>query len=72
MATDLQKKGDNLMAALVKDVKDKIPILEKLKAMSKLASEIGEGAPEVDAVVETAESFAKMVIDRFEKKKPTE
>jgi len=72
MPGELEKKGAELMAALVKDVKDKLPVIKKLKAMNKLAKDIGEGAPELESVIESAESFAKMVIDRFEKPKPKE
>jgi len=72
MSDDLKAKGEALIESLVKDVKEKLPVIEKLKAMNKLAQEIGEGAPELDQVIETAESFAKMVIERFGKPKPKE
>lgn len=68
MPNELEKKSEELMKALVEDVKAKLPVIKKLKAMSKLAKDIGEGAPELESVLETAEGFAKMVIDRFEKK----
>jgi len=70
MAEELLKKSEALMESLVKDVQSKLPVIEKLKAMNKLASEIGEGAPELDGLIETAESFANMVIERFGKTKP--
>jgi len=71
MAEDLQKKSDDLMESLVKDVREKLPTLKKLRAMSKLAKDIGEEAPEMDRVLGAAEDFADMVIKRFEKlKKP--
>lgn len=72
MAEDLAKKGEALMESLVKDVREKIPVLKKLRAMSKLAKDIGEEAPEMDRVLSAAEDFADMVIKRFEKSKPKE
>jgi len=69
MAEELRKKGEALMESLVKDVQSKLPIIKKLKAMNKLAKDIGEGAPELDGVIETAESFANMVIEKFGKTK---
>ena len=60
------------MEALVKDVRGNLPVLKKLKAMAKLAKDIGEEDLEIDQVLEAAEGFSKMVIDRFEKSKPKE
>ena len=68
MPGDLQKKSDDLMEALVKDVRAKMPVLKKLRAMAKLAKDIDKEAPEMDQVLTAAEDFASMVIDRFEKK----
>jgi len=72
MAENLLKKSDDLMEALVKDVRGKLPVLKKLKAMAKLAKDIGEEDLEIDQVLEAAEGFSKMVIDRFEKKNAKE
>ena len=72
MAENLLKKSDDLMDALVKDVREKLPVLKKLKAMAKLAKDIGEEDLEIDQVLEAAEGFSKMVIDRFEKKSAKE
>ena len=72
MPGDLQKKSDDLMEALVKDVRAKMPVLKKLRAMAKLAKDIDKEAPEMDQVLTAAEDFASMVIDRFEKSKKPE
>ena len=72
MAENLLKKSDDLMEALVKDVRGKLPVLKKLKAIAKLAKDIGEEDLEIDQVLEAAEGFSKMVIDRFEKKSAKE
>jgi len=72
VAENLLKKSDDLMEALVKDVRGKLPVLKKLKAMAKLAKDIGEEDLEIDQVLEAAEGFSKMVIDRFEKKSAKE
>jgi len=72
VANDLVKKNEDLMESLVKDVRGKLPVLKKLKAMAKLAKDIGEEDLEIDQVLEAAESFSKMVIDRFEKKSAKE
>ena len=72
MAENLLKKSDDLMEALVKDVRGQLPVLKKLKAMAKLAKDIGEEDLEIDQVLEAAEGFSKMVIDRFEKKSAKE
>jgi len=72
MPGDLQKKSDDLMEALVKDVRAKMPVLKKLRAMAKLAKDIDKEAPEMDQVLTAAEDFASMVIDRFEKKSAKE
>jgi len=69
MAENLEKKGENLMADLVKDIEGKLPTIERLKQMNKLAAEIGEKDVELENVIESAESFAHMIIDRFGKKK---
>ena len=67
MAEELQKKGEALMESLVKDVREKLPVLKKLRAMSKLAKDIGEDVPEMDQILGSAEDFADMVIKRFDK-----
>lgn len=72
MPEDLAKKSEALMEGLVKDVREKLPILKKLRAMSKLAKDIGDDVPEMDRVLGAAEDFADMVIKRFEKSKPKE
>jgi len=72
VAEDLVKKNEDLMESLVKDVRSKLPVLKKLKAMAKLAKDIGEEDLEIDQVLEAAEGFSKMVIDRFEKKSTKE
>lgn len=42
-------------------------MLAKIKQMAKLAGEIGEPVPELEAMVETAEAFSNMVLKRFDK-----
>lgn len=72
MSDEILRKSKALTESLVKDVKEQLPTLEKIKQMVKLASEIGEPVPELDEMVETAEAFAKMVIKRFDKSKKAE
>jgi len=67
MSDEIMKKSKALTESLVKDVKDKLPTISKMKQMAKLASEMGEPVPELDDMIETAELFANMVIKRFDK-----
>jgi len=72
VSDELKKTGDALIAKLVKDVKDKMPMIDKIKAISKLAKEIGEDTADVDQVIDTADSFAKSILSRFDKGKTKE
>ena len=67
MSDEIGKKSKALLEGLVKDVEDKMPVIGKIKQMAALAKEIGEDTKEIDEVLETAESFGKMVIRRFGK-----
>ena len=67
MSDEIGKKSKALLEGLVKDVEDKMPVIDKIKQMAALAKEIGEDTKEIDEVLETAESFGKMVIRRFGK-----
>ena len=67
MADELKAKSEALIQGLVKDIKEKLPVLQKLRAMSELAKEIGDVDPAMDQVLETAESFAEMVLKKFDK-----
>lgn len=70
MSDEIKKTGDELIAKLVNDVKGKMPTIERIKAISKLAKEIGEDTSDVDNVIEAADSFAKSILSRFDKSKP--
>jgi len=67
MSDEIGKKSKALLEGLVKDVEEKMPVIDKIKQMAALAKEIGEDTKEIDEVLETAESFGKMVIKRFGK-----
>jgi len=67
MSDALRKKGESLISDLVKDVKDKQTVVKKIKAMSKLAKDIGESTEEVDNAISAIEAFSDMVIKRFDK-----
>ena len=67
MSDELRKKGASMIEELVKDVKDKIGVVKKIKAMSKLAHDIGEDTAEVDNAIDAIEGFSDMVIKRFDK-----
>jgi len=70
VSDEIKKTGDELIAKLVNDVKGKMPTIERIKAISKLAKEIGEDTSDVDNVIEAADSFAKSILSRFDKSKP--
>ena len=72
MSDELKKTGDALIAKLVDDVKGKMPTIEKIKAISKLAKEIGEDTSDVDNVIDAADTFAKSILSRFDKPKKKE
>ena len=70
MSDEIKKTGDDLIAKLVKDVKDKAPTIDKIKAISKLAKELGEDTSIIDQVIDVADSFGKSILSRFDKSKP--
>ena len=67
MSDEIMKKSKALTESHVKDVKEKLPTITKMRQMAKLAAEMGEPVPELDDMIETAELFANMVIKRFDK-----
>ena len=72
MSDELKKTADALIAKLVDDVKGKMPTIEKIKQISKLAKEIGEDTSDVDNVIDAADSFSKSILSRFDKLKKKE
>ena len=67
MSDELKAKSEALIQGLVKDVKEKMPIIAKIKAMAQIAKELEQPTEDVDKVVEVIEEFGKMVIKKFEK-----
>jgi len=72
VSDELKAKSEALIQGLVKDVKEKMPIIAKIKAMSKLAKELEQPTEDVDRVVDVIEEFGKMVIKKFDKSKSEE
>jgi len=67
VSDELKAKSEALIQGLVKDVKEKMPIIAKIKAMAQIAKELEQPTEDVDKVVEVIEEFGKMVIKKFEK-----
>jgi len=72
MSDELKAKSETLMAELVKDVKEKMPVIAKIKEMAKIAKELEQPTEDVEGVIDVIESFGKMVIKKFDKTKPKE
>jgi len=72
MSDELKAKTEALVTNLVKDVKEKMPIIAKIKQMAKLAKELEQPTEDVEGVIDVIESFGKMVIKKFDKTKPKE
>jgi len=72
MSDELKAKSAALIEGLVKDVKEKMPIIAKIKQMAQIAKELEQPTEDVDKVVEVIEEFGKMVIKKFDKTKPKE
>jgi len=72
VSDELKAKSEALIQGLLKDVKEKMPIIAKIKAMSKLAKELEQPTEDVDRVVDVIEEFGKMVIKKFDKSKSKE
>jgi len=67
MSDELKAKSEALIQGLVKDVKEKMPIIAKIKQMAQIAKELEQPTEDVDRVVDVIEEFGKMVIKKFEK-----
>jgi hypothetical protein len=72
MSDELKAKTESLIADLVKDVKEKMPIIAKIKQMAQIAKELEQPTEDVEGVVDVIESFGKMVIKKFDKTKKIE
>lgn len=67
MSDELKAKSEALIQGLVKDVKEKMPIIAKIKQMAKIAKELEQPTEDVDKVVDVIEEFGKMVLKKFDK-----
>jgi len=67
VSDELKAKSEALIQGLVKDVKEKMPIIAKIKQMAQIAKELEQPTEDVDRVVDVIEEFGKMVIKKFEK-----